>query len=127
MRKIAIDLGKERAIAVLLDKDAPKTCNLIWSYLPWEADVHHARICKNELIFMMPAIIEMENPVFPVPGDIGYWTTRQCVNIWYDEMEPLGKTNLFAKIVENLEGLKKEGMKIFKKPGSKIKISRVEE
>ena len=126
MRKIAINLGNERAIAVLLDNEAPKTCNAIWNCLTWEADVHHARICKNELIFMMPAIVDMENPAFPVPGDIGYWCSRQCVNIWYDEMQPLAKTNLFAKIVENLEGLKKEAKRVFQRPGSKIKVTKVE-
>jgi hypothetical protein len=127
MRKIAITLGKETAIAELLERDAPKTCEAIWSYLPWSADTYHARICKNELMFLMPAIVDMENPVIPVPGDVGYWCSRQCVNIWYDEMQPLGKTNLFAKIVENLGGLQKEAGKVFKNPGVRLRVSKAEE
>jgi hypothetical protein len=127
MRKISLTLGKERAIAALLEKEAPKMCDAIWSFLPWEADTYHARICPNELIFMMPAIIEsMENPVLPGKGDVGYWLARQCVNIWYDDTQPLGKTELFAKIVENLEGFQKEARKVFKNPGVKIKVEKVE-
>ncbi|MEM3640849.1 MAG: DUF3830 family protein [Candidatus Bathyarchaeia archaeon] len=125
-RKIVLEIGKERAIAVLLDDQAPKTCDAIWNALPYETESISAVICQHELIFMMPLIIDMENPKFPTVGDIGYWCPRQCVNIWYDKTEPLGLTNLFAKIVENLDGFAKEAKKVWKNPGTRVKLYRLE-
>jgi hypothetical protein len=124
-RKISIQLGDEKAIAVLLDDKAPETCEAIWNTLPYETEAHHSRICNHEIIFAMPVVVDMENPVLPVVGDVGYWCVRQCVNLWYDEMKPLGKTALFAKITENLEGFRKEAIKVWQHPGGKIKLDKV--
>jgi hypothetical protein len=124
-RKIALEIGEKRAIAVLLDDQAPRTCDAIWNALPYETQVVSAVICRHELIFMMPLIIEMENPKIPTVGDIGYWCARQCVNMWYDKTEPLGSTNLFARIVENLDGFAREAEKVWKNPGMLVKLSKV--
>lgn len=124
-RKISIQVGSEKATAVLLDKQAPKTCEAVWRLLPYETDAHHSRVCSNEIIFMMPAMVDAENPTVPKVGDIGYWTVRQCVNIWYDTMTPLGPTNLFARIVENLEGFRTEAKKVWGSPGGTVRVERV--
>ena len=75
---------------------------------------------------MMPLIIEMENPKTPTIGDMGFWVPRQCVNIWYAETEPLGPTNLFGRIVENLEGFAREAKKVWFKPRITIELSELE-
>jgi len=123
MSKLLINIGKETARADLFEKEAPKTCKLLKKYSPLDGLLNHAKICDHEVFFQAPFFIdEKENPKIPIPGDIGFWNVRQTICIWYDKMEPLGPTNLFARITENLEGFQKDARNTWSKQGTKIRF-----
>jgi len=128
-RKIIIQIGNEKAIATLLWDEAPTICSRIWENLPLESTTHSAKVCNHELIFMLPLVIERENLKPVTIGDVGWWDVRSAVNIWFDDpgpAGPLGPTALFAKITDNLEGLGREAMKVWAKPGVRVKLTRFE-
>jgi hypothetical protein len=62
-------------LAELLEKEAPHTCDAVWSALPLAGDAQHAKYARNEVYTMVPRFTEhevgMENPtVTPIPGDV---------------------------------------------------------
>lgn len=79
-RHLSIELPKHdvRAVALLLDDEAPRTCEAVWSALPVGGDVYHAKYARNELYTFVPPVsdglIGPENPtVTPIPGDLVYF------------------------------------------------------
>ncbi len=79
-RKIEIVLEQRgiRAVAEMLDDEAPKTCEAVWNALPQSGPVWHAKFANNE-IFILTAPFAPEEPgrengtVFPIPGDLLYF------------------------------------------------------
>jgi hypothetical protein len=79
-RRIEILLEQRgvRAIAELMEDDAPKTCAAVWNALPHSGSVWHAKFANNE-IFILTAPFAPEEPgrengtVFPIPGDLLYF------------------------------------------------------
>ncbi len=128
-KKIVIQVGNEKAVATLLWDEAPNICSKIWENLPIESTVHSAKVCNHELIIMLPLTIERENLKPVTVGDVGWWDVRSAINIWFDDPGPngpLGLTALFAKITDNLEGLSREGMKVWAKQAARVKITKFE-
>jgi hypothetical protein len=80
VRKIEIVLEQRgiRAVAEMLDDEAPKTCEAVWNALPQSGPVWHAKFANNE-IFILTAPFAPEEPgrengtVFPIPGDLLYF------------------------------------------------------
>ncbi len=79
-RHMVIELEKRgvRCRARLLDQEAPRTCEAVWSALPLSGDLFHAKYARNELYTFVPAFTPvepgLENPtVTPIPGDICYF------------------------------------------------------
>jgi len=130
MKKLKITIGDVEVKAKLLTEKAPNTIKIFESV---EKDLvgklNHAKVCDNELFFQSPVFIdEKENPVYPVAGDIGYWTVRQTICIWYGKMKPLGPTNLFAQIEPgDLPKFAAEAKKVWNKQGALIKFEFIEE
>jgi len=112
------------AIAELLESDAPRTCRTIWEALPLEGVLNHGIWSGPETYLMIdPAIrIAPENQTVQTQaGEIGYYTVEggRIVD-WPDDLSeiaffygrgarprmPIGSVavNLFARIIENLEG-----------------------
>ena len=112
------------AIAVLLESDAPKTCQSIWEALPFEGMLNHGIWSGPETYLMIdPSIrIAPENQTVQTQaGEIGYYTVEggRIVD-WPDDMSELAffygrgarprmptgpvAVNLFARVIENLEG-----------------------
>jgi len=127
MKKISIQIGSETTTAILLQEQAPNLCKAIWDVLPVETFAHHAKICNHELIIPMPLEGQAgwnENVKWPAASDVGWWRTRNSAIVWYAKTKPLGPSPVFAKIVENLEGFKKEALKTWIKQGTRIRFSR---
>jgi hypothetical protein len=63
-------------LAVLLEKDAPRTCEAVWAALQLAGDAQHAKYARNEVYTLVPrfagaAQLGPENPtVTPIPGDV---------------------------------------------------------
>ena len=130
MKKLKITIGDVEVKARLLLEKAPNTIKILESsQKDLVGKLNHAKICDNEVFFQSPVFIDgKENPVYPVAGDIGYWTVRQTICIWYGEMEPLGPTNLFAQIeLEDLPKFATEGKKVWNQQGTLIKFEFIEE
>jgi hypothetical protein len=126
-KTVVIQLGNERGEIELLSDQAPKFCEALWSRLPLESFTTHAKVCSHEIIFMLPFMADPENMQLPKAGDVGWWVKRSCVNLWYDDpgpLGPLGPTLLFGRVTKNLEGITRQAKEIWKKPGSKILLSR---
>jgi hypothetical protein len=65
----------ESVIAELLDDEAPKTCQMIWNWLPLERDIVHGRVSGLELLVALdrPEPAPAENQaMMPLPGEILY-------------------------------------------------------
>jgi hypothetical protein len=79
-RKIEVVLERRavRAIAELLEEEAPKTCEAVWNALPQTGPVGHAKWANNEIYILTPPFASEEpgrenGTVFPIPGDLLYF------------------------------------------------------
>ena len=125
-QQIEIIVGNEKAVAVLLEKDAPRTCKAVLNALPLTGGLVHAKFAGGEFFFATPIFEELENPVRKQnPGNICYWPVRQSICIFYKELPGVGEVSLFARIVKNLEGIQREGQKGWIKQGAPIKIAEL--
>ena len=60
----------------LLESQAPRVCEFVWSNLPQEGYAHHAVYSGSEIAFnIVPKFLDpLENMTSRVmPGDVGYW------------------------------------------------------
>ena len=80
-RYIDISLTKRgvTCVAELLDDQAPRTCEAVWTALPLGENAYHAKYARNEIYTLMDAFAPeepgLENPtITPIPGDIMYFT-----------------------------------------------------
>lgn len=80
-RYMTISLEKRgvSCVAELLEKDAPRTCDVVWNSLPQGGDIYHAKYARNEVYAMVPRFAAeepgQENPtVTPIPGDVVYFS-----------------------------------------------------
>jgi len=130
MKKLKITFGDVVVKAKLLTDKAPKTIEIFESVAEdMTGKVNSAKVCDNELFFQSPVFIdEKENPVYPVAGDIGYWTVRQTICLWFGKMEPLGPTNLFAQIEpEDLPKFAAVASNTWEEQGTLLKFEFIEE
>lgn len=127
-REIEFQIGDEIAVAALMDDKAPKTCDAIWEALPCRGTAVHAKIAGAEFFFKVPIFLDyLENPTKEQQeGNIAYWETGQSICVFYDNVPGVGYANTFARIKKNLAGIKKEGMKCWKKQGTPVEIRRKE-
>lgn len=109
-KRFAINIGGTRAIAELLEEEAPVISQRMWEMLPLESFSVHAKFAGQEMIVMVPFYAEPENEILDVsPGDIGYYPGRQTICIFYGDTQPFGYVSVFARIVERLDDLKATG------------------
>lgn len=79
-RFIELSLTKRgvSCVARMLDEDAPRTCEAVWTALPQEGDIFHAKYARNEVYAMVDPFADpepgLENPtITPIPGDVCYF------------------------------------------------------
>ncbi len=129
-KKIEITLGKARAIAELLENEAPETCKMVLSKLPIDGPAHHSAESGRAVFVELPqgTKIEPENQtIYQIPKDVfvyyrpvihiePHWPLHERARPvlgWIYEKDtqvqgyPGGPVavNLFATIVEGLEAL----------------------
>jgi hypothetical protein len=76
--RISLERRGVSCVAELLDKDAPRTCEAVWTALPQGGDAQHAKYARNEVYTMVPPFAAeppgLENPtITPIPGDVVYF------------------------------------------------------
>jgi hypothetical protein len=123
MGLMTIEVQGESYRAELLDDKAPQTCAEFKSRLPFMSLLSHAKICDNEITAQAPFFIDLnENMVIPWAGSIGFWRFRPTICMWYDHMKPLGPTNHFAQITDDLERFQAMAREVWFEPGALVKF-----
>jgi hypothetical protein len=124
MRKeITIFIGKEECTADLLTDLAPRTCRIIEDALPLIGILSHAKLVDREVFFQVPFFIdEPENMKVSEKGELAYWSARQTLCVFFDDMVPLGPVTTFGRITGNLAGLQREAAEVWEKPGKRMVI-----
>lgn len=78
-RRIELSLARKgvRAIATLLEEEAPRTCAAVWNALPIEGETYHAKWAGRELYTLVPLLAtrpgEENATITPIPGDVLYF------------------------------------------------------
>jgi hypothetical protein len=91
--KTQIRSGKQKAIIELFEDRAPRTAQKIQQLLPITVPLCHAKFAGDELMFMIPAVIE---PEFFKPsieaGDVLYYPIQQTICLFFsDHIVPFGQ------------------------------------
>jgi hypothetical protein len=80
-RYISVTLAQRgvKAVAKLLDDEAPRTANAVWEALPLGGQVYHGKFARNEIYTLLPSFAEAEpgpenTTITPIPGDLCYFT-----------------------------------------------------
>ena len=76
--EISLLQRKVRAFAKLQDESAPRTCEAVWTALPLEGPIFHAKHANNEVYTLVESFAAkepgLENAtIFPIPGDLVYF------------------------------------------------------
>src|SRR5229473_7304308 len=125
-KRVVIDIGGTRAIAELLEQEAPMLSRCFWDSLPVDGFSVHAKFAGQEMIVMVPFYAEPENEILDVtPGDIGYYPGRQTICIFYGDTQPFGYVSVFARIVERLDDLRATGDRLLRTGILPAKLERV--
>jgi hypothetical protein len=100
-RKIEIVLEERgiRAVAEMLDDEAPKTCRAVWDALPQTGPTYHAKWANNEIYILTPPFAPEEPgrenaTVFPIPGDLCYFFVPPGGHVPPDMREQCGETGV---------------------------------
>lgn len=126
MKRIKIQIEDQIGLAELLESSYPDICEEFCKLLPLEEDLHYAKIAGEEMIFLIPKVLPYNPSAMSKvddveEGSIAYFPDRQMILIFYGRIqEKDAKINCFARIVENLEGIKEAGEKVRINQGKKV-------
>ena len=122
-KELRMRVGAEIAKIALLEDEAPETCKKVLASLPLKGNLIHAKIAGKEFFFKAPFFCDPENQVqVQQAGNIGYYDGANSICVFYEAEPGIGTVNLFARIIENLSGIQKEGDRGWKKQGAEIEI-----
>lgn len=136
-RKIDINFGKVKAVAELLEDEAPKSSELVWSLLPLEGKPFHTFESGREIFLQIPDpepdIVPENQTIHQIAGDVFIYykpviyvepewpeVKRQAAVIAFSygrdtqvrgTYRPLA-VNIVGKIVEGLEHLEDEAIRL---------------
>jgi hypothetical protein len=141
-----------KAVATLLENEAPKTCKAVWDALPIKGELLHAMLSGNEVFILLEGKamikVEPENQIYHViPGDVAYFYSHwgdakylkdnpefaEIVVIYgrYTRLQDLSgrlaAANLFATITEGLEGFAEICKKVRREGAKKIILRKLKE
>jgi len=132
MRRLEIAIGDARGAAVMLDGEAPRTCEIIWRALPLQGGLRPTIVGGAEVFLTVPDLagVPPENQtIYPIPGDLTFYLQPADYVYWkvpgherhvqslgfvygrdtqiYGPVMPL-PLNLFATVSEGLPSLAAE-------------------
>jgi hypothetical protein len=126
-KKIEIIIGEEKGIAELFEDKSPKFVEALWNALPLEGIVSHANFSGEEMSIATPELTRIkENIVHKTcPGDLGYGAgTGSGIIVYYGSLSVTKPGSVFGRITNNLEGIQKEGRRVWKERGKKMVIRK---
>ncbi len=106
-KELRMRVANAVAKIVLLEDEAPETCKKVMASLPLKGNLIHAKIAGKEFFYKAPFFCDPENQVQAQDaGHIGYYDGANSICVFYEAEPGIGTVNLFAKITENLEGIR---------------------
>ncbi len=107
---------------------APKLIAEVEKAVPFSNPVRHARICESEWMLSTPYLgVEDENFSYPDPGDISLHRAGPHFCGWYEKINPIGTTDMFASVgSEDLEEYRKRMGSTWEHPGAMMTVDIVE-
>jgi hypothetical protein len=132
------------SIAELLENEAPRTCRTVWEALPFEGDLNHAMWSGPETYLAIDPSLRVppeHQTKNPLPGEIGFYAIDGGVLVdWPEDMAEVAffygrgarpsmpdgpvAMNIFARIVENLEGFQRICARIHKEGVKRLRVER---
>jgi hypothetical protein len=118
-KKIEMEFNKGgKFTAVLLMKEAPKTCEAFLKALPMSVNCRQGRFSGEEFYCQTNVLCDEENQVLPQWGDISFNSDKSwkavCVYYGSKVAKKSSLYNLFARIVSNnLDELRTVGERIW--------------
>ncbi len=113
-----IKLGNRRATIEFLEDQAPKSVEKIWELLPLEIPLCHAKFAGDELMFMIPLVMDAEAAKDKLEsGDIVYYPIQQTLCLFFsDSIRQFGSgpINIVARITDGFEDLKEMAQDILR-------------
>jgi hypothetical protein len=108
--KTQIHSGKLKATIELFEDRVPQTVQKIRPLLPITVPLCHAKFAGDELMFMIPAVIETENFKSSIEtGDVLYYPIQQTICLFFgDHIVPFGQGpfNAIGRIADGRADLK---------------------
>lgn len=127
-KKIEIIIGEEKGIAELFEDKAPTIVEAVWNALPLEGIVNHANFSGEEMSIPTHELTKVkENVLYKTcPGDLGYGGGGMggSILIYYGVLDVTLPGCVFGRVIENLEGIQKEGCRIWKERGRKMVLRK---
>jgi hypothetical protein len=126
-KSITLTIGNESAKVDLHQEDAPKTVEAVWDVLPWETDsAEHSKWGNDEFWMDAPLLVEeQENrPAEAGTGAVGYYYAFPAFLCWYNGWMTDPPWNVFGRVVENLDGIQREGRRTWKENGIPMRLER---
>jgi hypothetical protein len=93
--------------------------------LPWEGELHHARVGGEELLACLPMLVRMESPaqILDVePGTLCYWPDRGLLTCFYGAAAEAEDVTLVGRIVEGLDELRRVGEQVRELQGARLRL-----
>ena len=116
MKVLNITINQKIFHADVFEDKAPKIVSAIENLGKFDSRLISAKLCHEEIYYFTDAFLdEYENPVYDQePGNIGFFPKRQCICIFYGELDAVGYCNVFAKIrADELADFYKEAKKVW--------------
>jgi len=108
-KRAALQVGPYQAIIELFEDRAPRTVSKIWQLLPLEVPLSHAKFAGDELMFMIPRVLEPEWFKQTIePADVFYYPVQQTVCLFFGQkILPFGAGpfNAIGRISDGLSDL----------------------
>ncbi|MDX1708031.1 MAG: cyclophilin-like fold protein [Desulfobacterales bacterium] len=84
--KTRIRSGKQKAVIELFEDRAPRAAKKIGRLLPIEVPLCHAKFAGDEIMFMIPAVIDPEFYKSTIePGDVLYYPIQQTICLFFSD------------------------------------------
>lgn len=108
-KKAELKVGNLKGVIEFFEDRAPVTTEKIWRLLPLEVPLCHAKFAGDELMFMVPGVIDAEYAKESIEvGDILYYPVQQTICMFYGEhIVPFGSGpyNAIGKIIDGYKDL----------------------
>jgi hypothetical protein len=129
MKELKLTLNGKEFYADVFEDKAPKIVAALEALGKFDSPLISAKICNEEIYYFTDAFLdEFENPQYDQePGNIGFFPKRQCICIFYGDLDAVGYCNVFAKIkATDLPGFYKEAKTVWQNQGAVITTEFVE-